>query len=197
MNRFLIGLFTVASLCCGSLAAAASPDAAKGFVDTLAKEVLAVVQDSSLDKNAQTQKIEALFTDKVDINFVAKFVLGTHWREATEQQRSSYIAAYKPFILKNYANRLTRYSGQTYVLKQARSDADATVVTMEIKDSQGQTINVDYRLVPTGSQYKIVDIIVEGVSLLTTQRSEFGSIINQKGVDGLTEALKQKVAAQS
>ena len=195
MNRFLLGALALACAAYAPFAVAADAASAKNFVDGLAKQVLAIVK-SDLDKPTEAQKIEALFSDKVDINFIAKFALGKYSREATDAQRTAYIAAYKPFILKSYASRLTRYSGETYSLKQARPDGDATIVTMVITDPQGQTINVDYRLESIEGSYKIVDIIVEGVSLLNTQRSEFASIIDSKGLDGLIDALKAKVAAQ-
>lgn len=194
MKRFLLSLVAIVSL--STSAQASDPAAAKSFVDGLAQQVLAIAKNDSLDKKTQVANIEALFTDKVDMDFVARFVLGKHWRTATPQQQSAYIAAYKPFILKNYANRLTKYSGQTYTLKNARVDGDSSIVTMDINDTNGQSFTVEYRLRAQGGSYKILDLIVEGVSLLATQRSEFGAIVDQKGIDGLTEALKRQVAAK-
>ncbi len=192
MKRFWLG--ALASLCFAATAHAGSP--ASNFIDGLASQVLAIAKDSALDKSAKTAKIEALFTDKVDMDFIAKFVVGKNWRAATPAQQSAYIAAYKPFILKNYAGRLARYSGQTYTLKQSRAEGNANIVTMEIADPNGQSFLVDYRLRANGGSYKIMDIVVEGVSLLSTQRSEFSSIIDQKGIDGLTEALRNQVASR-
>lgn len=212
MKRFSLGAVAVLSLFVASTAAlaadatetsapaaAASPsgNAAQGYIDSLAQNVLAIVKDTNLDKTERTKKIEGLFTDKVDMDFIARFVVGKAWRASTPAQQQAYIAAYKPFILKNYASRLTKYSGQTYSLKKTRTEGDSSIVTMEIADSNGQSFLVDYRLRQQGSQFKILDIIVEGVSLLSTQRSEFSSIIDQKGIDGLTEALKKQVAARN
>lgn len=196
MHRFLASAIIATTLAISSVAYAANPAGAKTFVDTVATQVLTLVKNDALSKEQKQTKIESIFSDKVDINFVAKFVLGKHWRTATPQQQQDYVAAYKPFILKNYANKLTKYSGQTYTLKNARADGDATVVTMEINDPDGTKVNVDYRLVDSGASYKIVDISVEGVSLLTTQRSEFNGIIESKGIDGLIEALKNQVASK-
>lgn len=186
----------VALFCLAATPAFASGDGATGFIDGLASQVLSIVKSDG-DKSAKTKKIEAIFTDKVDMDFIARFVVGKSWRSATPAQQQAYIAAYKPFILKNYAGRLTKYSGQTYTLKKARSDNDSTMVTMEIADPNGSSFLVDYRLKATGGSYKIQDIVVEGVSLLTTQRQEFSGIIDQKGIDGLTEALKNQVASKS
>ncbi len=194
MKRTILSL--LAALTFGFAAQAAGPEDGKAFIDGLATQVLSIVKGDA-DKAAKQTKIEALFTDKVDINFVAKFVLGKNWRTATPQQQQDYIAAYKPFILKNYASKLTKYSGQTYTLKGAHDEDDSTVVTMVINDPNGQDVNVDYRLHREGSSFKIVDIVVEGVSLLNTQRSEFGGIVENKGVDGLIAALKAQVAAKT
>jgi phospholipid transport system substrate-binding protein len=198
MNRFLPRAIALLTVACVSLSASATnPNAAKTFVDTVATQVLAIVKTEGLSATAKQTKIEALFSDKVDLNFIAKFVLGKHARTTTPKQQQDYLNAYKPFILKNYAGKLTKYSGQTYTLKNARSDDDASVVTMEINDPNGQNVIVDYRLRGDAGNFKIVDITVEGVSLLTTQRSEFNGIIENKGIDGLIEALKSQVAAKS
>ena len=193
MKRFLCALVMMVS---ASVAQAAAPVAAKNFVDGVAKQVIEVAGNEGLAQSDKQAKIEAIFTDKVDINFIAKFVMGKNWRIASPQQQQDYVAAYKPFILKTYASKLARYSGQAYTLKNARADGDATVVTMEINDTDGKKVLVDYRLKGDGDHFRIVDIAVEGVSLLTTQRSEFASIIENKGIDGLIDALKKQVAAK-
>lgn len=193
MKRSLVVLVTALSLAFGA-SAQAEPSGAKNFVDGVATKVMTIVKNDSLATDAKESRLQTLFVDKVDIDFVARFVLGKHWRTATPQQRTEYTSAYRPFILKNYANKLAKYSGQTYELKAARKDGDADVVTMVIHDTNGQDVLVDYRLRAAGGGYKIVDIAVEGVSLLTTQRSEFNGIVESKGVDGLIAALKKQVA---
>ena len=196
MKRFTAALLVIASLVTAHSASAANPTAAKSFVDTVATKVMEIVKNEGLSRDSKQSKIESLFVDKVDINFVAKFVLGKHWRTANSQQQKDYISAYRPFILKNYASKLAKYSGQTYSLKNARADGDASVVTMAIHDTNGQDVMVDYRLKGDTGSFKIIDITVEGVSLLTTQRSEFNGIVERKGIDGLIEALKKQVATK-
>lgn len=196
MLRHLWILIAAAGLALASPAQAADSAAAKGFVDKVATQVLAIVKSNSASKSDKEAKLETLFADKVDINFIGRFVLGKHWRSATPQQQKDYIAAYRPFVLKNYAGKLAKYSGQTYTLKNARADGDASLVTMEIDDPNGQNVLVDYRVKGDGGNFRIVDIAVEGVSLLTTQRSEFNGIVENKGIDGLIDALKKQVAAK-
>jgi len=131
----------------------------------------------------------------VDIDFVAKFVLGRHWRSATDDQRQRYLVAYRPFLKKNYVSRLTRYSGQKFKVNGARQDSDGSyVVTMDIIDPNAANVAMLYRVVEQGGDYLISDIVVEGVSLLATQRSEFNSIAQSKGVDYLIQALEKQGA---
>lgn len=195
MKRVVAGVFTAVMLLSANASYAGGQDA-KAYVDRVATQVLDVVKDDKASEGDKQSRIEKIFTDKVDINFVAKFVLGKHWREATPDQQKDYVAAYQPFILKNYASKLAKYSGQTYELKTARLDGDASIVPMIIHDTDGKDVQVDYRLRADSKGFKIVDITVEGVSLLTTQRSEFNGIVERKGIDGLIEALKNQVAAK-
>lgn len=173
-----------------TLAPAAFAADAKLFVDSVARQVLAVAQ-SNAPMADKKQQIITLFDDKIDIPFIAKFVLAKHWRSATPAQQEAYLAAYKPFILKNYAAKLAKYSGQTYELRNARPDGDAEIVSMVIHDS-GKDVLVDYRI----QNDKITDIVVENVSLLATQRSEFNSIVESQGLDYLITRLQGAAARE-
>lgn len=195
MKRVLVNVF-VSAILFSAFGAQAADQEAKAYVDRVANQVLSVVKDDTVAQEDKQSRIEKIFIDKVDIDFVAKFVLGKHWREASPEQKKDYTAAYKPFILKNYAGKLAKYSGQTYELKSSHTEDDASIVPMIIHDTNGRDVSVDYRLRSLGSGFKIVDITVEGVSLLTTQRSEFNGIVERKGIDGLIAALKAQVAAK-
>lgn len=168
---------------------------AKAYIDGVSKQVLEVLKAGGSQADKQ-QKLEGIFASTVDIPEVGKFVLGRHWKTASEEQRAAYLAAYEPFVLRNYASKLTKYSGQSYKLREARPDGDAFVVTQEILDPGKASVYVDYRLQDAGKGYRLRDIAVEGVSLVATQRSEFNSIVSSKGLDYLISALKKQAAAK-
>lgn len=172
---------------------AGSPADAQKFIDTVASQVLDIIKTGD-SKSAKLAKLETIFTGAVDIPYVGKYVLGRHWNSATPDQQKQYLAAYEPFVIKNYAGKLTKYSGQNYKLKNARGDDGQYVVTMEIVDPGNPSVFVDYTIREDAKAYKIIDIAVEGVSLRATQRSEFNSIVNSKGVDGLIAALQKQAA---
>ncbi|MFN7186476.1 MAG: phospholipid-binding protein MlaC [Alphaproteobacteria bacterium] len=196
MRRFLVLLGALAMT--GSMvspAHAAGEEAARRFVEQITAKTLAVVQTDA-DAAAKQKELDAVFTPIVDIPFVGKFVLGQHWRTATPAQQKDYLAAYGPFLMKHYISRLVKYSGQSVEVTKAVAEKDSTLlVTMKIIESDSNSFFVEYRLRPAGNSFKLVDIVVEGVGLLTSQRSEFNSVVNQKGLDYLIEALKKKTTS--
>ena len=180
-----------------ALPALAAGEDVKAFADKLAGNALVIVKNEKLSEAEKQSQLEALFKINVDIPWVAKFVMGKHWKAATEQQRSDYLSNYEKFILKNYTSKLTSYSGQEYKILDAKKDADGDyLLTMEVVSSNGDpNVLMDYRIRKVGTGFKIFDIIVEGVSMITTQRSEFGSVITNQGIEYLIEALKKKTAS--
>lgn len=180
-------------------AQAGDVNGAKGFIDKVASQVLNILKTDNAIPEKQ-KKLETVFTDKIDTPFVGKFVLGGHWREATPVQQKDYLSSYGPFVIKNYAAKLTHYSGEQYKLTNARQDSDGSfLVTMEIMGGSASDapIVVDYRLRSQDGSYKLADIVVEGVSLLATQRSEFNGIVQNKGLDYLIAQLKKSAEAKS
>jgi phospholipid transport system substrate-binding protein len=190
-----ISALIVSLLMLGAVPAHADEAGAKAFVDSVGSQVLAVLKDGG-SKEAQKGKLLALVDSNVDIDFVAKFVLGKWWRTATEDQRQAYLEAYRPFLKNNYVAKLTRYSGQTFKLGTVRADSSGNYsVPMTIVDPQGANVIMMYRVAQNGNNYRIADIVVEGVSLINTQRQEFNSIASGKGIDYLIDALKKKGSA--
>lgn len=191
MRRVVAGI--VAILLSASVAHA-DTKAASTYVDKIASQALAIVKTSDTQP-AKQAKLEALFKTVVDIPFIGRFVLGRHWNTATPAQQKAYLAAYEPFLMKGYVGRIAKYSGQSYKLSGAKEEADgSTVVTMEIVDPGKPSVFVDYRVRKQGASFKVTDIKVEGVSLLSTQRSEFNAVVQNKGLDHLIDALKKKAA---
>lgn len=169
-------------------------DSAKAYVDATGKRALQIISNKSLSKAAKKEQLEALFADKVDVEWVGKFVMGRFWRQATPQQRTRYIKEYRDFVVANYAGRFADYSGGSYKITHAQQDGnDSYKVGMEMRSPEGQNVVVNYRMHPVDSgKLKIYDVIVEGVSLITTQRSEFAAVLNNKGIDYLISQLAKR-----
>lgn len=170
---------------------------AEAFVSDVGTKALNTLKNEELSDSKKREVLNGLFAQTVDVSYVAKFVLGRYWRTATPKQQTDYMAAYQPFLIKNYVGRISKYSGQTFEITGSKPTPEGgAVVAMTLKTPDGSAPNVivNYRLNKVGTGYKVIDILVEGVSLLNTQRSEFSSVVSNKGLDYLIDALKKKAA---
>ena len=149
----------------------------------------------SITKNHALEQREATFrrllAQGFDVPFIGRFVLGRHWRRASAEQRSDYIALFGEFLLKTYSRRLGGSAGESFTVTLARPTGrqHITVSTL-IERPMGPPIKVDWRVRVIDRQYKIIDIAVEGVSMAATQRAEFTTVIRKHGMDGLLQALR-------
>ncbi len=170
------------------------PEQAAKFMEGLSGEALAILgaQGSSLDK--READLRALLSRSFDFQKISRFVLGRAWRTATPEQRDEYQRLFQEFVLRTYSRRLGGYSGQVFKITKAEpmGKIDAVVVT-EIGRPSGPPMKAGWRVRGGAGAYKILDVIVEGVSMLATQRSEFASVVRSQGVDGLIEVLRVQV----
>lgn len=173
---------------------AAAADAGK-YLEAIANQTLGVISDKTLSKDKKQAKLEKLFGDNVDFPWVGRFVMGRFWRQASDAQKSHYLQEYQKFLLLHYTTRFTEYTSGGFKVLGTKEDGDHEyVVSMQIQtsDSGSEPVMVDYRVREDGGKFKIFDVIVEGVSMITTQRSEFSSILNNKGIDYLIGQLAAK-----
>jgi phospholipid transport system substrate-binding protein len=172
-------------------AAAADPAA---VVTSLGNEALKVL-GKNVDPNLRVARFRQLFSADFDVPGIARFVLGRYWRVATPTQQQEFLKLFTDYIALAYSNRLAEYSGETLRVTGSRLAPDGELVSSQIVRANGQPpAGVDWLLTPQNGAYKISDVIVEGVSMAVTQRSEFASVIQRNGgqVEGLITALRQK-----
>jgi phospholipid transport system substrate-binding protein len=178
-----------------STPAAANPDGARDFIRSLGDQTVATLSDHSLSKEVRTDRLRRLFARGFDTRTIALFALGRHWRGASQQQLREYFALFEEFIVTSYAERFGAYTGETLAIKGARVAGGGDVVVLSELEQPGEPgLRVDWRVRQTKRGYKIIDVIVEGVSMLITQRDEFIAVIRShgKGIEGLLAALRKK-----
>lgn len=202
MQVILKSLFTllfIASMVPVSFAETA-PDA---LVKQTADEVLSIIKNDKEIQAGNQKKLFALAEEKILPNFdfdrVCKMVLGKNWRAATEEQQSSFKKEFRSLLLRTYASALSKYRDQIIEYKPFRAEPDANNVSVKTQIIQqgGQPISVDYSLVKTESSWKVYDIVIESVSLVTNYRSQFSNEIRQNGLDSLIKKLAEKNKAAS
>ncbi len=172
--------------------AATSESQATAFVGSVGSRALDVMKSGKGASAIQSQ-LETLFNEVVDVDWVAKFVMGRNWRALTPAQQQSYMSAYRTFLIKHYTSNFTEYTqGTTFkVLRATAQQRGEQLVSTQIVRPGKPPVNIDYRV--RGD--KVIDIAVEGVSLITTQRQEFASVMQRYGFDYLLNQLQQKTQA--
>ena len=180
----------------GPLLAAAPPKAIDGsaaFIKTLAAQAIDILQPSGSKIEAREAQFRELLSAGFDMPFIARFVLGKYWRKSTPQQRADYQALFTEFILQSYSRRMGGFSGETFTVAGARAAGKKDVlVRTQIDRAGGLAIKAEWRVRPKDGRYRIIDIMVEGVSMAMTQRSEFNAVVRQHGMQGLLQILRAR-----
>jgi phospholipid transport system substrate-binding protein len=175
--------------------AAVSAEAAQALIENVGVEVLAVLRDPALDNPQKFNRLVALLDGPIDLEIIARLILGRHWRSASEAQQAEYLELFRAFALDNLASRLHVYDGQDFEIvgAQAVNERDAVVAT-RVTGGGRPPLKVDWRVRERDDGDLVaIDVIVEGVSLIVTQRSEFSAVIERRGMDGLLAELRQRV----
>lgn len=196
MKRFLVA--------CSLLMASALAFAMEGpdeLVKRTAEDVLAVVKNDKEIQAGNQERIFALAEEKILPNFnfekVSRLVLGKNWTKATPEQKSAFQDEFKTLLLRTYAVALSKYKNQTIEYKPFRMESDAATASVKtmILQPGGQPIAVDYTLAKQADSWKVYDIVIEGVSLVTNYRGQFAQEIRQNGLDSLIKKLAEKNTA--
>ena len=170
----------------------AATDEPAQFVKALGERAIAVLTAEGSTPEARRAQYRELLDEGFAVNTIGRFVLGRYWRAATPEERDEYLRLFRDFVLDTYSQRLDGYAGETFeVIKSRPLDEQDTMVSTEIRGSTGPSIHVDYRVRTHDGTHQIVDVLVEGISLLVTQRAEFASVINREGFEGLLARLRE------
>lgn len=167
----------------------------KSFVNNIVTSALSILQSDINNEQEKETKLRNLFIDTVDIDWIGRFVLGRYYHSSTSEQKEKYHKLYKSFLLNSYIPSFRKYtSEQVKILNVYPSSNTEFIVQTEITKALAErNIKIDYRIRKINKhKYKIFDIIGEGVSLIATQRSEFNSIITNKGIDYLIAQLEAR-----
>ncbi|MBU6235782.1 MAG: ABC transporter substrate-binding protein [Alphaproteobacteria bacterium] len=168
--------------------------AAKSMISRLGDEAIRTISNSGLDEASKKQTFRRLLTQNFDMATIGRFAMGKYWRQATPQQQAEYTRLYEKMIVDVYTARFNKYSGQTFEVTDTRVDESGDIVVSSNVVSSGSTpVSVDWRVRPKGGGYRIIDVMVEGVSMAVTQRNDFAGVIQQGGgtVDALLDYLKK------
>lgn len=173
-------------------------DDALALVRDTADALFAAVREHdgplSEDRARARELVEEFITPHVDLKSFSKLVLGKYWRRATPEQREQFLIQFHELVLRTYATAVTTYTGievEYLPMREESRENFATVRTI-IPRTDGEGVKVNYRLHCRKNVWKLFDVNIAGVSMVTTYRSAFSAEVKKSGLDGLIKVLEQK-----
>ena len=205
-RQLLIGAMTLLGAMTSNRTASATTRQereAGALIERLVGHILQVI-GAGHHGGSQERRLMAAIESQTDLSLLARMTMGRNWRRASAQQRDVYVDVFGRYLLLSFTSRLRRYAGTDLGTVRDRFAIIGTQPTGRNDHHRfdpriypalrGASLQVDWRLRSKDDRLFIIDLVVEGVSLLVTQRSEFGSVVERIGIDGLIGELRSRVA---
>ena len=172
---------------------------ARTAIDETVAKVLALLRDDNLSLDEKRAGIEAIAYARFDSYTVSRLVLAKYWKRFTPEQRTEFESEFKVFLAQEYGRRLDDYENQNVVVlgEKAEARGDVTVLT-RIIDGKFDDAAVNYRMREKDGEWYIIDVVIEGISLVSNWRDQFREVLrNKDGVQKLLAQLRDKNAARA
>ena len=183
---------------CGEGARAGTPSMRpEQFVADLAGQVVATLRDGSVGEAQRLRRVDQLTAGAFDLERSARIALGRYWKSAADAERQEFAALFKDYVLTSYGRRFHQFADRTFRVEGV-APVGEDVMVGTLVEGGATPIRLDWRLAATEEGWRVLDIVVEGVSLLVTFRNEFAAVIERSGgmLSGLLDELRSRVAAE-
>ncbi len=185
----------------GGAARAAETDpteAAAAFIVALGVEVRAIQATAAPHAAAPRRAaLRDLIRGGFDLDQTSQLVLGKFWGRATPKQRTAFKDLFAQYLLNAYARQLDAYRVETLAVVASNRVGENDFLVQTSIERNGDTANAVWRVRAQGGEYRIIDVLIDGISLTLTQRSEFASVIGREGLDGMLAVLRARVSEQA
>ena len=173
-----------------------SVDDVEKFIRGLSVSATHILNDENLSEKDRADRFQNIVHNNFAIDNISRFVIGRYWRSMTKEQQNEYQTIFLDWVVKNYSTKLNGYKNRSIIVVKSMdggNNKDVFVTTNIISLNGELDIRVDWRVRNYNGRYKIIDIVIEGTSMLITQKSEFKSVISRIGIDGLINSLKENI----
>lgn len=196
MKKFLLSLFILAATSNAFAAAAVKTTDPKVYAKSISSAIVEVIQSDKSEAD-KFKNLETVFKENVDTDYMGKFALGRYFKSAKPALQKKYLGLYRDFVMYSYVPKFKNYANQNVqILSANKANNGEYVVKTKLKPSNGEVkeILLDYRIVQKNGSFRVIDIIGEGVSYITNQRSDFGGALSQMPIEKFVGKLEEKVA---
>ncbi|AIL13364.1 hypothetical protein IM40_07430 [Candidatus Paracaedimonas acanthamoebae] len=167
----------------------------KRFITTLGNNIISILVNKNAPLTERKEKFRQVLRDYFDIPEIGKFVLARYWKRATDQQKTEYLVLFENAIVDNYAAQFDNYQNETLEVQNVREDSDQGIMVMSIikRKTGAPPLKINWKIFQTKKGLRVYDIIINGVSMSITQRSEYGGIISQNSgqIEGLLKLMRE------
>jgi phospholipid transport system substrate-binding protein len=147
------------------------------------------------DKERLFQMVDEIVVPHFDIDRMSRYVLGKHWRDASDAQKQKFIEEFKTQLVRTYGTALFEYTGEQEIIykpfRHEEGDKQAVVKT-EVPRADGPSIPVEYKMILNDDQWQVYDVVIENLSTVQNYRAQYGTVVNARGLDGLIASLTEK-----
>lgn len=170
---------------------------AEVFMSNIGERVINLLTDKSITTNERADQFREILESKFNVKSIGKFVLGRYWKQATPEERDKFLNLFKETTVSSYSTRFKDYTSEKFEILGSRPESDGGITVLSrLTRTNGQDIPIDWKLFEKKGELRIYDVILEGISMGITQRSEFASVIQKGGgrVSAINSALEKKLA---
>ena len=178
-------------------AATESESSAHAVMEKTVEEVLHVLSNETSSTEERLQSLEEIVDGRFDLRVMSRLVLARNWKRFSDEQQEEYVSEFKKYLSNNYGNRIERYDQEHVEILGARDEprGDVTVQT-RVMGGKFDGALIDYRLRKTGEEWRVIDVVIEGISMVSNFRDQFKAVISSGGPDLLLKQLKEKNASR-
>lgn len=172
------------------------PKKAEAFMADIGSTVISLLTNKSISDQERADQFQKILETSFDVNAVGKFVLGRYWNQATAEEKQRFLTLFKATTVASYATRFKDYNSEKFEITGSRLESDGGVTVLSrIVRTKGPEISIDWKIFEKKGGPRIYDVILEGISMGITQRSEYASVIQHGGgnIQALNEALEKKL----
>jgi phospholipid transport system substrate-binding protein len=182
------------------MGAMSADQSATQLVERTANKMLSTLESrrAEIDRRPQliNELVDSILAPHFDFEQMTRLAVGRDWRDASPEQQQALTESFRNLLVRTYAKSILKYSGQEIIYESARpgTRSGTVVVPTQVRAPGSAPIPIDYSMLERGSSWKVYDVVIDGVSMVSNYRSQFRSTIASSGIDGLIEQLRAKTA---
>jgi len=179
-----------------------APADAEAAVQELAAQIWQSLGRTDLGEQERIDAIAAMLVEATDVKLLSRLALARYWQQLDDEQRTRYQTLFRDVVMRSFASRLNQYAKDAQgpleerftITSSAPAGKQDVLVRSRVRPQSGSTVGVDWRLREADGGPVIIDVIIEGVSLLVSQRSEFAAVIERSDMEGLLAELQARAS---